>query len=89
MLATELFQVKNGLLPPFMNTIFEENAQHYHLKKTEFERNNVKIVYNGNETLTSLGLRIWEIVPLSFLGPRIWEIVPDYIKKVTALRNLN
>ena len=76
MLATELFQVKNGLLPPFMNTISEENAQHYHLKKTEFERNNVKTVYNGNETLTSL-------------GPRIWEIVSDYIKKVAALRNLN
>ena len=55
-----------------------ENAQHYYdlRKKTEFKRNNVKTVYNGTETLT-------------FLGPRIWEIVPDYIKKVTALRNLN
>ena len=34
------------------------------------------MVYNGTETLT-------------FLGPRIWEIVPDYTKKLTALRNLN
>ena len=34
------------------------------------------MLYNGTETLT-------------FLRPRIWEIVPDYIKKVTALRNLN
>ena len=37
------------------------------LEKTEFNRNNVKTVYNETETLT-------------FLGPRIWEVVPDYIK---------
>ena len=70
LLATELFKVKNGLSPAF--------AQHYYdlRKKTEFKRNKVKTVYNGTETLT-------------FLGPRIWEIVPDYIKKVAAFRNLN
>ena len=70
LLATELFKVKNGLSPSFMNEIFVENSQHYYdlRKKTEFKRNNVKTVYNGTETLT-------------FLGPRIWEIVPDYIKK--------
>ena len=53
-----------------MNKIFVENAQHYYdlRKKAEFKRNNVKTVYNGTETLT-------------FLGSRIWEIVPDYIKK--------
>ena len=77
LLSTELFKVKNGLSPPFMNEIFVENAQHYYdlRKNTEFKRNNVKTVYNGTENLT-------------FLGPRIWKIVPDYIKKVAALRNL-
>ena len=40
---------------------------------TEFKRNNNKKVFNRTETL----------------GPRIGEIVPDYIKKATALRNLN
>ena len=29
LLATELFKVKNGLSPPFMNETFVENAQHY------------------------------------------------------------
>ena len=78
LLATELFEVKNGLSPPCMNDIFVEIAQHYDDLKgnTEFKRSNVKTVYNGTETLT-------------FLGPRICEIGPDYIKKVTALRNLN
>ena len=78
LLATELFKVNNGLSPPFMNKIFVENAQHYYdlRKKAEFKRTNVKTVYNGTETLT-------------FLGPRISKTVPDYIKKVTALRNLN
>ena len=70
LLATELFKVKNGLSPPFINKIFVENAQHYYdlRKKAEFKRTNVKTVYNGTKTLT-------------FLGPRIWEIVPDCIKK--------
>ena len=64
LLVTELFKVKNGLSPPFMNEIFAENAQHYYdlRKKTEFKRNNVKTVYNGTETLTFLRPRIWEIV---------------------------
>ena len=70
MLATELFKVKNGLSPAFMIKIFVENVQHYYdlRKKTEFKRNKVKTVCNGTGTLTSL-------------GPRIWDIVPDYIKK--------
>ena len=29
-LAPELFKIKNGLSPPFMNGIFEEIAQHYY-----------------------------------------------------------
>ena len=68
LLATELFNVMNWLSPPFMNEVFVENPQLYYdlRKKSEFKRNNVKMVYNGTET---------------FLGSRIWEIVPDYIKK--------
>ena len=30
LLATELFEVNNGLSPPFMNEVFMENAQHYY-----------------------------------------------------------
>ena len=30
LLATELFKVKNELLPPFMNEIVVENAEHYY-----------------------------------------------------------
>ena len=30
LLATELFKVKNGLSPPFINAIFVENVQHYY-----------------------------------------------------------
>ena len=74
LLATELVKVKNGLSPPFMNEIFVENAQHYYdlRKQTEFKKNNIKMVYNGTETLT-------------FVGPRIWEIVPDCIKRSNNL----
>ena len=56
-----------------MNEIFVKNVQHYYAlrKKTEFNRNSVKTVYNGTETLT-------------FLRPRIWEIVPDYIEESSS-----
>ena len=52
LLATELFKVKNGLLPPFMNKTFVENAQHYYdfRKKAEFKRNIFKTLYNVTET---------------------------------------
>ena len=42
LLVTELFKVKNGFSPPFMNKIFVENAQYYYdlRKKTEFRRSN-------------------------------------------------
>ena len=78
MLANELFKVKNGLSPQFMNEIFVENVQHYYYlrNKTEFKRNNVKIVYNGTETLT-------------FFCFFIWEIVPDYIRKIYSFGNLS
>ena len=52
LLSTILFMVNNGLSPPFMNELFVENAQYYYdLKRTEFKRNNVKMVYKGNENL--------------------------------------
>ena len=47
-----------------MNEVLVENAQHYYdlrRKKTEFKRNNIKMVYNV-ETLTISGPRIWETV---------------------------
>ena len=77
LLATELFKVKNRFSPPFMKEIFVENAQHYYdlRKKTEFKRNIVKTVYNGTETLT-------------FLGPRMWRIAPGYIKKSNSFEEL-
>ena len=60
LLATELFKVKNGLPPPFMNEIFVENSQHYYdlRKRNKFKRNDVKTVCDGTETLTLLGHRI-------------------------------
>ena len=78
LLATELFKVKNGLSQPFMNEIFVENPEHYYdlRKKTEFKRNNVKMMYNRTETVI-------------FLGPKTWELCQPTLKKVTALRNLN
>ena len=65
---------ESGLSTLFMNEIFMYNGQHYDLrKKNEFKRNNVKTVYRGNENLTSL-------------GPRMWEVVPDYISSLEEFK---
>ena len=66
LLPTELFQVKIGLSPLFMNEIFVETAHHYYdLRiKTEFKRNNVKTVYNG--TKGSYHKLVFYNMPFSF-----------------------
>ena len=58
-----MFKVKDRLSPTFMNEVHSIIMTQE--KKTEFKRNNIKMVYNS-ETL-------------SILGPRIWETVLGYI----------
>ena len=43
LLFTELFNVKNGLSPPFTNKIFVENAQHYDLRNSEIQSSEIQI----------------------------------------------
>ena len=71
-LAIELFKVKNGIAPNFMNEIFTLNENNRYCSKQIFVTNNVRTVNNGTETL-------------SYLGPKIWLILPDDIKMSNSL----
>ena len=72
-LATEIYKIINNLSPTFMNELFNDSLNPYDMrKKTIFEVENVKSVYNGTETI-------------SFRGPQIWSIVPDSIKTLETL----
>ena len=69
-LAIEMFKVKLGIAPTFMNDIFQTRAMPNKgvvrslRSQTEFYNYKTpKTVYYGTETLRSLGPKIWNILP--------------------------
>ena len=77
-LAIEMFKVKNGLAPTFMNDVFPERnltndvAGGLRSQTDFYNSSNPKSVYNGVDSLRHL-------------GPRIWNILPEKIKQCTSL----
>ena len=69
-----LYAVTNGMSPDIMSEIFQlrENT-HYHLRRTsQFMAHPIHGAYNGPESA-------------SYLGPKIWELVPPEIKVIESL----
>ena len=55
-LATELYIVHQGLHPELMNNIFKKGNVMYNFRKNStFESKNIKSVYYGSETISSIG----------------------------------
>ena len=72
-LAIELFKVKNGLAPEFMNEVFPLKKELLYCSKQDFVTKRVNSVHNGTETL-------------SYLGPKIWLLIPNEIKASSSLK---
>ena len=51
LLATELFKVKNGLSPRFMNKIFMENARHHYDLSKKLNLREVMLKWRGTTEL--------------------------------------
>ena len=67
-LATRMFKVYNNITIPIFTEIFDKRNPNYQLRRTShFSIPPVRSVYNGTESL-------------SFLGPKIWDIVPTELK---------
>ena len=66
-LAIEMFKVANGLSPEIMKNVFPLKSNPMYYTKQIFKTRNVHSVYNGTDTL-------------SFLGPKVWLIIPDDIR---------
>ena len=67
-LARELYKVHHVLGPELINDIFKNrNVTYYFRNNSAFETRNKKSVYYGTESI-------------SFLGPKIWERLPINIK---------
>ena len=64
-LATEMFKIYKELSPELMNDIFIQNVPFYNLRNNNpFKSRKVRSVYHGTESLSFLGPKIWDQVPL-------------------------
>ena len=64
LLATEIFKTKNELNPKIMEDIFTFKNVDYNLRNnTSLKIGNLKTVYYGTESLTNLGVKIWNLLP--------------------------
>ena len=67
-LATEIYKFAYGRFPEIMNKVFKKDKSHHNLRHTsQFSVNSVHSVYNGTESS-------------SYFGPKIWEQIPCYIQ---------
>ena len=73
MLATEMFKVYQSMSPLIFSELFRRRDVCYDLgSNSNFAVPNVKSVFHGSESI-------------SFLGPKIWDIVPLELKELTSL----
>ena len=70
-LAIEMFKVLKGISPAFMKNIFidrndptDSMVQALRSQNSFYNLNNPKSVHYGIETLSSIGPKIWDILPL-------------------------
>ena len=68
-LAIEMYKVANDMSPDIMNGVFKlRNTPHYNLRHTShFSKGPIHSVYNGTESVSYLGPRIWEPLDKDFL----------------------
>ena len=71
-LVTEIFKVKNGLSPEFLNDVFEFIEKLYSLRTTShFRLRRILTTKYGIETP-------------SYLGPKLWKLVPNEYKTIES-----
>ena len=72
-LATEMFKIHRDLSPEILRETFMPKASSYNLRRNDtFKKRKVHSVYHGTESL-------------SFLGPKIWDLVPVELKQSESL----
>ena len=74
-LATEMFKIHRDLSPEILRETFVSKTSSYNLRRNDtFEKRKVHSVYHGTESL-------------SFLGPKIWDLVPVELKQSETLNS--
>ena len=79
-LATEVYKVKMGLAPQLVKELSALSTHAYNLRSTyEFKLKNVKTVHYGTDSLSFVGPKIWELVPLEIKSSHSLE---EFKKKI-------
>ena len=61
-LATEIFKVYRNMSPPIFSKLFRRRDIDYNLRSSSnFVVQNVKSVFHGNESVSYLGPKIWDL----------------------------
>ena len=73
-LVTEMYKLAKGISPTIMYEIFRfrTNNRYYLSSQNTFEIPFKNHVYNGTDLISSL-------------GPKVWELVPDNLKRINSL----
>ena len=83
MLATEMFKVFKKMPPKILNDIFIQKTANYDfLSNSFFHTPKVTSVYLGTESLSFLGPKIWNLVPLEIKQSENFVIFKREIKKI-------
>ena len=63
-LAYEIFKVKNNMAPKILTEIFPQKESNYSLRNSAaMQGRSIKTVMHGSEPISSLGRKIWDILP--------------------------
>ena len=83
-LAIEIYKVANVMSRDIMNGVFKlRNTPHYNLRHTsDFSTDPIHSVYNGTESASYLGPKIWEQIPAEIKNK-------DFLDGFKKLRNGN
>ena len=82
-LVTEMFKIHRGLSPGILREIFVLKINLYNLRRNNifFERRQVHYVYHGTESLSFLGSKTWDLVPLELKQLETLEVFKMETKK--------
>ena len=81
-LAVEMFKVSNNYSTSLMSEIFDKRNNVYDFQNpSEFARLNVRSAFNGTESASFLGPKIWDIVPRELKQLEIVNVFKREIKK--------
>ena len=78
-LLTEIFKVKSGAAPEIMTEIFKFKDHSSDLRKNNcLERRIIKSCKHGSETVSTLGAKLWDILPENIKKA---ESIPEFKSK--------